>query len=287
MLTFNKSPWTIKPRKWQVCAMEKIFMHLTVTENMPAVVRAVPGAGKSKLIKHVCDEVHLESNEVIVISTTFERLVEQLEKDFHKKGYILEDSTKSVGCYYGKLKQTRQVIISCNPSLVRLGAELKALGFKVALWIVDECHRTENDSMKAAAAAALEPRHILGFSGTPFLSDESKALSLFKVQIYNYSAAQALADGVIVPFRVVPYMGDLRGHMLDDVCIQMIKGAEGPGVVNAETIEDAEEFANKLNQTTDYAGYEKEAEAIHSKLETTSRSASKSTVFFKTGRFWK
>ena len=68
----------------------------------------------------------------------------------------------------------------------------------------------------------------------------------------------ALRDGVIVPWQVRDWTGDQVP--LDDACSEMIASAEGPGIVNAVSIRDAENFARRLKRDGIAAA------AVHSEL---------------------
>lgn len=124
-------------------------------------------------------------------------------------------------------------------------------------FVVHNCHKTEAPTV-LSAHAALRPHASLGVTATPFLADEKAALSLWERVIYRYAAADAFADGVLVRPEIRHWQG---GEVtVDEAAATMIRDCDGPGLANAVSIEDAEDFARNLTQ----AGTP--ARPIHSKL---------------------
>jgi hypothetical protein len=126
----------------------------------------------------------------------------------------------------------------------------------VALWIADECHKTECSTI-LDDFKNLSPAHSLGLTATPFRSDLCEAISLFGRLIYRYGVAEAQADEVVCPWRIV-HAQAVDG--LDRTCLDLVRDAKGPGLANATDIEDAEGFAAYLN------GQGVPTKAIHSRL---------------------
>jgi len=204
------------------------------------MVQAVMGAGKSVLLSEVCAQAILGVNDCIVVTTSSVKLVEQLHGDL--AGRI---GGRRVGRYYTHAKETScQVIVACIDSAERLAALLKEQGRRVALWIADEAHRTESVGIHRAHEA-MSPHASLGFTATPYRSRKSEEISLFRTMVFEYSPTDGLADGVILPWRVVPWAGD--EVPLDQACVEMISSADGPGVANASSVDDAEAFSAILN----------------------------------------
>ena len=230
------APWT--PRKWQATALQR-------AQSAPGnpVIRAVTGAGKSILIAELA---HLTEGRVLVTTPTVQ-LVDQLAATLTARGL-------NVGKFYTSGKNTTaQVIVCCNPSL----AELSTRMAPPALWIADECHKTESDEIKSVIETWIPTRRI-GVTATPYRSDLGERLTLFDSLAYNYGPAEAIRDGVVVPPRVVHYSGEARD--IDTVCVELIQSAKGPGVVDAISIADAEQFSTLLAD----AGVR--AKSVHSKL---------------------
>ena len=244
------------PRNWQDEALHTVIQAIQ-PGNRP-IVRAVTGAGKSYFLSEVSRCFIPSRMERVIITTPTVKLVDQLHATLTK-----HLGRGRVGRFYTKAKDTRQpYIVCCIPSAVSLAEELHKQGVSVALWIADEAHRTETGTM-LDAEEAMGPDRAVGFTATPFRSDPGEALSLWDEIVWNYGPAEAIRDGVVVPWELRFWTGaeDLD---IDEVCAQMIAGAvqraEGPGVVNAITIHDAEEFSTLLG------GYGVRAEPIHSKL---------------------
>lgn len=221
-------------RTWQAEALPIILANL---DRRP-MVRAVMGAGKSVLIAELCRALPGAN---IMISTPTVKLVEQLAE------------TVGAEKYYTHAKDIGRVTVVCHDSLDAFADT----GTPVDLWIADEAHKTENDSVKAAIKR-IAPARRVGFSATPWLSDERKKITLFDSLIYDYGPAKAIRDGVVVPLQIEHYEGPETDH--NHACLTLIRKAEGPGIVNAEKIVDAENFAEYLS----LRGVD--ALAIHSRL---------------------
>ncbi len=223
------------------------------------VVSALMGAGKSKLIEELCADAYQGQGEAIVVSTSTEMLTDSLFQDIGRRCR----GQKHVGCWYGRRKMLGDIIVVCNPSVPALVRKLRASGRKVLLWIADECHRTEAPTI-LEEYDGLAPAHALGVTATPFRADEAARLSLFKRCLYRYGVNAALEDRVVVPWRLVHVA---KGAELDAACLDLVAQAEGPGLVNARDIADAENFARLLTERGIAA------RAIHSGLNLEKRHA--------------
>ena len=227
-------------RAWQAEALPIVLDAIQHEER--GLVEAVMGAGKSILIAEVLAEVlALHGPGAIVVTAPTTRLVEQLEETF-----VGRLGRQAVGVYYTDRKHPeRRVVVCCNPSAVGLAEELAVMSRPVQLWVADEAHRTEAAEMKAAAEV-FKAQAAIGFSATPFRSDEAQRLSLWDRVLFRYTAADAQRDGVIVPARVVPWTG-AENVPVDQAVIEMIRThGHGPGVVSATTIQDADAHAKTL-----------------------------------------
>lgn len=248
---WTDSPWD--PRDWQAKALPRA---IEAMQHGHPVVRAVTGAGKSVVIAELAAQIDGR----VVVTTPTTKLVNQLAGTFHERNL-------EVGRYFTKAKQTnRRVIVCCNDSLPRLSEEIDPPD----LWVADECHKTECDQIldiirgpqridgTREEEVAWVPTHRVGFTATPYRAEKSEELSLFDTLAYNYGPSQAIKDGVVVPPRVVHYDGGATE--LDEACLEMIRGASGPGIVDALNIRDAEEFATMLRESG------VDAKAVHSQL---------------------
>lgn len=246
-------------RGWQADALPAIFEHI---DERP-LVRAVMGSGKSVLIAELVR--HVPVHKPIVVTTPTVRLVDDLADTLE----WWTDGEIQPGKYYTHAKDVRQVTVVCNasmPAFVRspeFAALQERLG-RVELWIADEAHRTNEPRVKDSLPK-LNPYRRVGFSATPWLADENARLTEFETLAFNYTAAQAIQDGVVVPFRLRHYRDRNKKHTLNEACALAISGAKsrnlGPGLVNARNIADAEEFATYLRQR---AGVK--AKAVHSEM---------------------
>ena len=260
---------TIHPplRKWQAAALplalDCILQQLS-GQSGPQVISACTGAGKSRFIGELiaARTPRLLEDEVIVITTPTRRLVRQLSAT------VAQHIAEPVAQHYtsAKWRGVARVIVCCNASAPGLSRMLSQMGKSVGLWIADECHRTEtpqiHDFHEESPAAA-----SIGFTATPFRSDARERLQLWDDELYRYSPTMALADGCLVPWRAVTWTKP--DTPLDDACIEMMKAHKhlGPGVCNAYTKADAEDFAEEMTANGIRATH------IHSDLSTAQQDA--------------
>ena len=254
-------------RKWQAealpLALDCVLKQLA-GESEPQVISACTGSGKSRLIAELvaARAALLLEEQVIVVTTPTRRLVRQLSAT------LAEHISQPIAQHYtsAKWRGKARIIVCCNASAPGLAKMLAAAGKTVALWIADECHRTETPEIyefceDAPALAAI------GFTATPFRASDKERLQKWHDELYRYSPTMALADGCLVPWRAVTWT--VPGTALDDACVDMIKAHKhlGPGVVNAYHIDDAAGFAALLNSEGIKSA------AIHSRLTTTVQDA--------------
>jgi type I site-specific restriction endonuclease len=220
----------LEPRLWQV---EAVAAAKAQIDEAP-VIRAIMGAGKSITIAQLIRELAPEKT---VVTTPTVALVEQLTKTFRKAGL-------DAGMFYTRAKDTSAaVIVCCHPSL----PQLTELIGDVDLWIADECHKTENPTVKSVLET-WTPKRRIGFTATPYRASSAERLTLFESLAYDYGPAQGFADGVVVPPKIIHPEDEYED--VNEACIEMIHDTMeiGPGLVDAVSIKDAEEFAARLRQ---------------------------------------
>lgn len=67
---------------------------------------------------------------------------------------------------------------------------------------VDECHRTQSGDLHDAMKAILPDAMLIGFTGTPLLSDDKKrSIEIFGPYIHTYKFDEAVRDGVVLDLR--------------------------------------------------------------------------------------
>ena len=252
MIYLNPPRWgKLQPRQWQIDAFEVVRKHLSAQEPESVIIQAIMGSGKSLLISALACAVTLNPNECVVISTSTEHLVESFYDDFKAIGAF-------PGVWYGRMKRMGNIIITCVPSVKTLSARIKASGKNVKLWIADEVHRTECGNI-LDCYESLNPLCSIGFTATAFRSIQKETISLFDKVIYKYGIKEALNDGVVVPWKIIHRHEEIPED-LNVMYLDMIKHAEGPGLANADDIEDAEQFSTYLSSK------DIPARAIHSRL---------------------
>lgn len=243
------------PRAWQARAYPIAMTAIRSRER--CVVQACTGAGKSWLIEAiVLTVVHtLKPGFRVLVSVPTKKLVEQTSE-----GLEARLGAHRVGRWYTGAKVDRTVIVACQDSLSSLADYMIGKGLGVALWLSDECHRGATEEVQEPIGR-LDPKTRLGITATPFRSCEDEALVGWDRLVFRYTIDEAIADGVLVPFRLVPWDGDDDAD-LDEATASMIqrKAPPGPGIVSASTIEDAIAAAAFLTER----GIP--AEPIHSKI---------------------
>lgn len=258
-------PWSgarHAPHTWQRRALSCALAGLDAGRR--GIITACTGAGKSVVIAELCMQLvgDLAPDEVLVVLTATQLLVDDLA------GSVAERvGAGRVGRYFADAKDTEQaVLVSTYASAPALAAALRALGRRVRLLLCDEVHRSETDRIREAVDT-LNPLGRVGFTATPQPPGDRDRLQLFDAELLRYTLPDALRDGVVVPWRIVPPR-NREDRRLDDVVAEMILlDARGPTACNASSIEDAEQYSARLErlglQTT----------AIHSRLDPRERAS--------------
>ena len=256
----TQNEWTLyPPRKWQSEALPKIIDSIKRGEK--PICCAIMGAGKSVLIAELCARalLRLKDKGRVVVCAPRQSLVRQLSKT------IQDRVQEPVGQFYTQSKDIdTRIIVACNASVATLASQLSEHNLFVAMMVGDEVHGSESDGFKDAYAD-LDPRCAIGFTATPYRSDEKETLSLWTNIAYSYGVSEALKDGVIVPWKLAHWTGHGCSD-IDEVCIHLIKTHQKlygrqPGLVSSLSIDDAEAYVIKLNA----AGIK--AAAVHSQMK--------------------
>lgn len=230
------------PRDWQVKALPEALY--AIDNGKRGVLWVVTGGGKSIEISELARLISSEcmNSEVVVVSTPTQSLVKQLSETIG-----LWCGARNVGQFYSDRKEIRRIIVTCNPSLPKLHEALVARSLSVRLLICDECHGSESETIKKIMPT-LDPRAAIGFTATPFRGNNDEALSLWDELLYRYTFADALRDGVLVPFKTINWDGSGPDDNVDRITAEMIRDhTTGPGIVSALSIKDAEEYAEFLS----------------------------------------
>lgn len=260
-------------RRWQAEAVPAAQQD--ILDRGCGVTVATTGAGKSVFLAEIVawfiGAGLMTEGARVVVTTPSIRLVDQLAGTIEAR-----IGAENVGRYYTHGKQVEPlVLVCCTASARDLAAHLAAQEADVALWLADEAHKTATDQLTEDLDAAT-PRDVFhadrrhGLTATPFLSDDRKRIPLFRRVTYRYSPAEALREGVIVPWRFVGWPEDRPPEEVDTACVEMIRALgpdRGPGVVNARNIEDAEAYAARLT------GAGIRAEPIHSRMRASEQAA--------------
>jgi len=218
------------PRSWQPEALDAVILAFRAGKKSP-LVHACTGAGKSIWIAELC----ARAKGRVLVTTPTQALVTQLGST------ISQRLPGEVGrCFQHAWQPGKRIVVSCNASLDKLLAEQRE---QWACWVADEAHRIEGDGLRSASSKI--PRKVAcGLTATPFRGD-NRGLQTWDEIVYSYSSGQAVRDGVLVPWRAVRWDGS-GDPETDDLVEQWVKDADGPGIVSAISIKDAETFAARL-----------------------------------------
>tara|TARA_S200002703_G_scaffold158358_1_gene168504 strand:- start:1714 stop:3234 length:1521 start_codon:yes stop_codon:yes gene_type:complete len=241
-----------KPRKWQAEALPIIVEQLR--QGKRPVVSAIMGSGKSVLIAELCNMAlqKLKPNAHIVVCAPRQQLVRQL---YQTISWICGE--ENVGQFYAYRKdKDKPIVICCNASAVGFSDQKKRPN--IAMLVGDEVHSTESEQFKMAFER-LKPACAVGFTATPFRSNEKESLSLWSECVFRYTAGDAIRDKVIVPWELIHWDG-VGDKNVDQVILRWMPIIDGPGIINAMDIEDAEAFSKFLVSE----GYK--VRAIHSRI---------------------
>lgn len=235
-------PWSGRePRSWQ---REAVPLALEALRSRRArVIQACTGAGKSiaqaETIAIVLSSPRITDRDVVVVTVPTEALVEQLARTVEARLPGL------VGRWYGRRKEPGRVIVTCVPSLGTLAADLQIRGLRCVAWLADECHRGLASEDRQRWIEDLAPLTRIGWTATPWRT-ETPIPGWEAPLVYRYGLADAVRDGVCLLPDVRHYTGptadvtDATIRMLDEI------RPEGPGIVSALSIADAEDTAAAL-----------------------------------------
>ena len=251
-------PWEgapYAPREWQEKALPELIKEIKAGKR--PIVSAIMGSGKSILIAELVFVAlqKLKPDRVVVVTAPRQALVVQLSKTISRRC-----GAENVGCFYTYEKEVnKKVIVCCNASAQNLSVALEDR--KIAMLVGDEIHGTESAQFKKAYEL-LSPACAVGFTATPFRSNEQERLTLWDTVAYKYTAGDALKDKVIVPWERASWHGDqFEAEQVDEICHYLIEqSGKGPGIVSALDIEDAENFAQFMHRQ----GFN--VKAIHSRI---------------------
>ena len=248
--------WTL--RRWQAEALPVVIAALRARRR--PVVSAFMGSGKSVFLAELCAQARIDPGRGIIVAAPRAGLVEQLAATLGRR------MPGRVGRWYEAAKEGgAPVVVTTYQSLPTLIEAWRGAGRSPCLAVCDEVHGTEADTVRASVAAldALAGRPVarVGLTATPFRSRSRESLSLWDEAVYRYGWRDGIADGVIVPWRVVRWGGEGEAAEVDRICVEMLQ-REGvfPTLASARTIRDAEAFAALLS------GSDLPAAAVHSGL---------------------
>lgn len=251
-------------RTWQTEAIAASAE--AISRGTSPVVSAIMGAGKSIAIAETARRMHERGIDVIVTVPTQQLVRQQAEA---MRDWI--GPHVPIGEWYADKKTVERITVACQMSLHTLDVYPAPLA-----WIADECHKTECDTVLEWSERQAT-KYRIGYTATPFRAEVRESVSLFDELCYEYTVADAIRDGAIVPPRV---QYPMTGGNLDDVCVDWIwrNAGERAGVVNAVSITDANAFAMRLEMDGINAS------AVHSQMSTDEIDAVLSAFRHGTGR---
>jgi superfamily II DNA or RNA helicase len=232
-------PWCGRePRRWQPRALDAVLGSFRDGVRSP-LVHACTGAGKSLFLAELAARCHGR----VLVTTPTQALVTQLSAT------LRERSPGEVGrCFQHAWEPGKRIVVTCNASLGALLDEQP----EWACWVADEAHRVEGDGIRALEER-VRRQVAVGLTATPFRGDR-RGLETWDRIVFSYTSGEAVRDKVLVPWRAVRWDGTGEPDT-DAVVEQWVHEAEGPGIVSATSIDDAEAYAARLGKGV--------AEAIH------------------------
>lgn len=261
------------PHDWQRRAHAEIMPILTapIPQRERVVLQAATGAGKTWIqMAIIADLLHrIDTGKAahrarqfrVVLSVPRVALVEQMAAEARvmlarfglpavRDGDDWLPPVPAVGEWYTERNTDGRVVIVCHDSLDTLEAHIGAAGLIVAFWMFDEAHRANSNAI-VEIRDRLAPKVVLAVTATPFGRDHTVQLRGWDRVGFTYPIHEAIADGVLVPYRCV--MPTAEEEAFDDTnaaVISMIRRAAppGPGVVSASSIDDAEWYAGVLTE---------------------------------------
>ncbi|MEO0603690.1 MAG: DEAD/DEAH box helicase family protein [Myxococcota bacterium] len=218
----------ITPRRWQTEAFEAVLRALRRGMRRP-LVHACTGSGKSRVVGALA----AACTGSVLVTTPTQALVDQLATTIEQ-----HVGWGRVGrCYQHAWELDRDVVVACIPSLPAVLAQRAAW----SCWLADEAHRLEGLRTREVVDQ-LKARVAIGFTATPFRGDD-RGLVVWDDIVYSYTSHDAVSEQVLVPWRVV------RSSTSEDVDVltrRWVAEAEGPGIVSAISIADANQVAERL-----------------------------------------
>jgi hypothetical protein len=237
-------------RAWQAEALQAIRQALAKRQR--PVIHAFMGAGKSVLLAETARAACLKGLRVVIL-TPRQNLVRQLAATI---GLFVPGT----GQWYGARKRIGRATVACYASLDTLIDAFAEKGLTCDLLLVDEAHGSEGEGVKAGIER-INARHRVAVTATPYRSQRGERMTLWDEVVYRYDWRRGVAEGVIVPWRVIEWPHDACPDV-DDALIALFRshGLPGATLANATSIEDAEAFAVRLT------GEGWPAAAIHSRI---------------------
>lgn len=229
------------PRRWQA---EAVPVALAKSADGPALIDACTGAGKTAAITEIVWASLQEAGprEVVIVMTSRQSLVRDLAA-----AAVQRCGRAQVGRWYAEGKRWAPVVYSCYQSLEAVADQVAARGERVALLVCDEAHRLTSPAMWAQVHR-LAPARSIALTATAYQSN-GDPLDGWELA-YSYRILDALREGVLVPPVPVSWDGDEVDEAANIAVIDMIRrhAPEGPGIVSALSIPDADWYAETLTE---------------------------------------
>lgn len=176
---------------WQNRGMDYFFA------NKKAIFEVATGAGKTRFTIEIILKILKEEPDSKIIVVVPKNVI--LETGWYKELYNAGIPLNKIGVFYGSLKEPSQITLTNMQNLDKLGDILK----KTDVLVLDEVHNY--CTKRLFPYMELPIKYKIGLSATVERMDEGhkKLLEIFNHNVFEYSAKEALNDGILNPFIFV------------------------------------------------------------------------------------
>lgn len=214
-------------RPYQICATERIFNRILISENdkkrlgtlaAGGYVWHTTGSGKT-LTSFKAAQLAAEVDGVDKVLFVVDRkdLDYQTMKEYNRFQEGAVNGSKNTRALAQNLEAPLGEKKICVTTINKLAVYLKSSACKRevfnrhTVFIFDECHRSQFGEMHRAITKAFKNYHLFGFTGTPIFAQNSNSSGDINLRtteqafgdcLHTYTVVNAINDGNVLPFKV-------------------------------------------------------------------------------------